>query len=392
MPNGPIKNAVPIPAVPPPPDPQPANWGDYPQPSPPPIAPPVLEYTLAAPPSGIIQPDVPGVYRAPVIEAENVWNRDAVLRQAIDLWRPDGLAPVGVAQDATLRNGQFLFSYRFNYQAFDGNFVGTHRVSNASVAANFPFVPTQMNIDRNLLIMQYGLTDDFTIFGQLPFQHASLDYAQAGGGDFRTGFTNPADITISTMYVLWRGDRQQLHMNLGMNFPVGFLDSQTDVPSPVLPNLPYAIRTGSGTYDILPGLTYRGQNDSWTWGVQSIGTVRTGSNRLDYRLGDRVDLTGWLARRWGERVSTSFRADYQWWGNVRNADPRLDTALAPTNDPTLQGGNRIDLLFGVNLFLPGTRLPGQRLSVEAGAPVFQSLNGPQLGTSWLMTAGWNWVY
>ena len=164
------------------------------------------------------------------------------------------------------------------------------------------------------MIVQYGVTDDLTIFGQLPLQHSNLDYTQTSGADYRTGFTEPGDITISGMYVLWRGNRQQIHSNFGMNFPVGFLDSQSDIPSATLPNLPYDIRTGSGTFDLLPGLTYRGQTDFWTWGVQSIGTVRTGSNRLDYRLGDSVDVTTWIARRWGQYISTSFRLDWQWWG------------------------------------------------------------------------------
>ncbi|HVU87076.1 MAG TPA: hypothetical protein VHD36_07130 [Pirellulales bacterium] len=385
------QNVLP-PMVAPPADPKPANWGDYAQPAAPPVAPLVLEYSLVPPPTGIFQPDVTVPYRAPLATADSIPIRDALLNQAIDLWRPDGLAPIGVTQDATLRSGQFLFSYRFNYQSFNDNFVGSHKVSDASVGAVYPFTPTHLETNRNLLILQYGVTDDLTIFGQLPFQHSNLDYTQTGGADFRTGFTEPADITISGMYVLWRGNRQQIHSNFGMNFPVGFLDSQSDQPSPTLPNLPYVIRTGSGTYDILPGLTYRGQTDQWTWGVQSIGTVRTGSNRLDYRLGDQVDLTSWISRRFGERLSTSFRLDWQWWDGVRNADPRLDQALSPTNDPLLQGGNRLDLLFGVNLFLPNTRLPGQRISVEAGAPAFQNLHGPQLGQSWLMTAGWNWVY
>ena len=324
------------------------------------------KYSQVPPPTGIFQPDVTTPYRAPLTNADQLVSRDIMINQAIDLWRPDGLAPIGVTQDATLHTGQFLFSYRFNYQSFNDNFVGSHKVSDASVGAAYPFTPTHLETNRNLLIVQYGVTDDLTIFGQLPFQHSNLDYTQTSGADYRTGFTNPGDITISGMYVLWRGNRQQIHSNFGMNFPVGFLDSQSDVPSATLPNLPYDIRTGSGTYDLLPGLTYRGQTDQWTWGVQSIGTVRTGSNRLDYRLGDRADVTAWFARRWGEYISTSFRLDWQWWGNVRNADPRLDPALAPTNDPLLQGGNRLDLLFGVNVFLPNTRLPGQRLSIEAG--------------------------
>ena len=178
-------------------------------------------------------------------------------------------------------------------------------------------------------------------------------------------------------------------MNFGLSVPTGFLDSLTDQPSPTIPNLPYVIRTSSGTYDLLPGLTYRGQSELWTWGAQATGVIHTGLNRAGYEVGDQVDLTAWLARRWIDRLGTSARLDAQGWGNVRRADPRLDPTLAPTNRSDLQGGARLNLLFGLNYYLPATLIPGQIFSIEAGAPIFQSLEGPQLGLDWTLFAAWN---
>jgi hypothetical protein len=159
------------------------------------------------------------------------------------------------------------------------------------------------------------------------------------------------------------------------------------------PTLPtYALRTSSGTYDLLPGLTYRGQTDRWSWGAQASGVVRLGFNTLGYKLGDQVDMTTWVSRLWTNRLSTSARIDGNIWGNIAGLDNRLDPALAPTNSTLLQGGRRVDLLFGMNFYVPASRIPGQYLTVEGGFPVYQSLDGPQLGVNWILNAGWNMVW
>jgi hypothetical protein len=62
--------------------------------------------------------------------------------------------------------------------------------------------------------------------------------------------------------------------------------------------------------------------------------------------------------------------------------------MVQTADPDRQGGQRLDLVFGLNTLLPSS-LPGRnRLGVEIGVPVYQDLSGPQLETDWTITAGW----
>jgi hypothetical protein len=53
---------------------------------------------------------------------------------------------------------------------------------------------------------------------------------------------------------------------------------------------------------------------------------------------------------------------------------------------------RFNLLFGINYFVPAERITGQLFSIEVGAPVFQSLEGPQLGLDWTLIAGWNLIF
>jgi hypothetical protein len=46
-------------------------------------------------------------------------------------------------------------------------------------------------------------------------------------------------------------------------------------------------------------------------------------------------------------------------------------------------------LFGTNFYVPGDYLRSQWFSVEGGIPIYQFLQGPQLKTSWTITAGYN---
>ena len=80
------------------------------------------------------------------------------------------------------------------------------------------------------------------------------------------------------------------------------------------------------------------------------------------------------------------------WGNVDGADPALNPAMVPTADPDRRGGERIDLLAGVNLFRNEGKLKGNRISIEAGLPVYQSLDGPQLETDWIFKVAWQWAF
>ena len=65
--------------------------------------------------------------------------------------------------------------------------------------------------------------------------------------------------------------------------------------------------------------------------------------------------------------------------------------MVPTADPRHRGGEQIDLSFGVNFYRRGGLVKGHRVAMEFGAPIYQSLDGPQLETKWLLTVGWQYA-
>jgi len=109
-------------------------------------------------------------------------------------------------------------------------------------------------------------------------------------------------------------------------------------------------------------------------------------------LGNRSDVTAWLTRKWNECLSSNVRLDWQHWGDIRGMDVRFDPMEEPTANPGLRGGDRIDLLLGLTLYESKGKYKGNRLGIEFGVPIYQSLQGPQLETDWTLQATWSWTF
>jgi hypothetical protein len=173
-----------------------------------------------------------------------------------------------------------------------------------------------------------------------------------------------------------------------VSLPTGSIDARGDTPAGSDVRLPYPMQLGSGTVDLRPGLTWLGQVDNWSFGVQSRGVIRLGDNENDYHLGNQFGITGWWARVLSDSASVSLRMESTRWGDIEGADVTQNPRMVPTADPTRRGGRRVDLAVGLNLYARGGALNGHRLAVEVGVPVYQHLNGPQLETDWTVTIGW----
>ena len=152
------------------------------------------------------------------------------------------------------------------------------------------------------------------------------------------------------------------------------------------------MQLGSGTYDLLPGLTYLGEANKISWGAQTLATVRLGRNENNYRFGNQYRVTTWGGYAVTDWLAPYLRLEGRWWENVTGADPQMNRAATAEANPDRQAGRRIDLLFGLGLFAPKGALKGTRLMIEGGFPVYEYLKGPQLGTSWILTAGASYAF
>ncbi|MEM7727622.1 MAG: transporter [Cyanobacteria bacterium P01_A01_bin.45] len=301
--------------------------------------------------------------------------------------RPDGHAPIGVMGDHTHKKGEFMLSYRYMFMNMDGNRDGTNSVSNSQVLEDFMVSPDDMTMQMHMFGAMYAPTDNLTLMAMLPYITKEMDHVTRNGTRFTTNSEGFGDLKTSALYTILDKNKQRIHLNFGFSFPTGSINERDDTPNGNDTILPYPMQIGSGTFDLLPGITYLGQSKDGSWGAQAAGTLRLGKNSNDYRLGNEFQLTGWIARNWTESLSTSLRLTGKTWGNIAGEDSRLNPNMIPTADPDRRGGTQVNVGLGVNLYAPKGSLKGSRLAMELELPILRDLDGPQLETDWLLTVG-----
>jgi hypothetical protein len=138
------------------------------------------------------------------------------------------------------------------------------------------------------------------------------------------------------------------------------------------------MQLGSGTFDPFVGVTYLGQTDRFSWGLQSLYKFRIGENSENYSLGNRFDVIGWGAVKVSNYLSFSARIGYLNIAKINGADADLNPAMMPLFNTANSGKNKIDLGIGSNFLIPKEELKNLRFAVEVKFPISQNVNGIQM--------------
>lgn len=326
--------------------------------------------------------------------------------------RADGHAPIGVMGDHMHGAGEWMVAYRYMHMDMGGNRIGTDEVSPEEIATTVPnrfagrsgqpptlrVVPTDMTMDMHMFGGMYAPTDWLTLMAMGNYTIKEMDHItfQGGAGTTRLGeFTTRSsgfgDTKLTGLVKLYEQGNNSIHLNAGLSLPTGSITEDDDVlaPNGARPTLrlPYAMQLGSGTFDLLPGITYTGRAGDISWGAQYAATVRLGENDENYAFGDEHKVTAWGAYQWDYWISTSFRLAGESEGDIDGIDPKI-VAPVQTADPDNYGGERLDAFLGVNLMGQSGFLRGHRIAVEVGVPLVQDLNGPQMETDWQLVVGY----
>lgn len=305
--------------------------------------------------------------------------------------RPDGHAPIGVMADHTHEHGEFMLSYRFMRMAMDGNRDGTERLGVADVHRNFMVAPVDMVMTMHMGGLMYAPSDVVTLLVMANWVERSMNHATRAGMSFEAVSSGLGDTSVGALIGIKRTGSTRIHLNAGMSVPTGSIEETGVNPMSMgrAVQMPYPMQSGSGTWDFKPGMTVFGMSERTSWGLQTMAALRLGENSRGYRMGHGADATAWLAVRPGDRLSLSARLLARRWGNYAGHDDAYGhPMMVPTVREELRGGTRIDVPVGLNVYFPDGALGGHRVAAEFHIPVYQSLNGPQLETDWLLTIGW----
>jgi hypothetical protein len=296
-------------------------------------------------------------------------------------------------------SGQVMFGYDYTHTHMAGLFEGTTEISPAKAfAEGFGTVHTSMDMDMHMFDLMYAPSDHLTMMAMVPYTQMSMEHLKANGTRFSQHTDGIGDLDVMGLWTVYGNScigGNRIVLNAGISFPTGAIDAKDHKDgNPVLPmvQLEYLMQHGSGTFDLLPGITYLGESENWSWGAQTLETVRLGRNDHDYRLGNEYGGSGWVAYAFTEWCAPSFRVNGKMWQNITGADPALAANTTPEGRPNLRAGSRIDALLGLNFYAPKGFLTGNRLSVEGGLPIYQDLKGPQLGTAGMISLRWSYAF
>lgn len=314
--------------------------------------------------------------------------------------------PLGVFGLDMPAPGKLVLSMTPTFANLSGIKMGARTVSNEYVVSTVPFflnptqpvriVPQNIAMRAQILGLNYGVAKDFAIVFTAGMVEKSLEALVFRGArgimplarNFPTT-ASLADFSLSGIYRIYQDDINRIQLSLGLSFPTGsntatfrnFILSNGTAPD--IRGF-YGMQLGTGTFDIMPGVVYAGFVGPWSWGASYRGRFPLGANPQGYFWGDLHELNGWGGYTWTAGFTSTVRASASLQGPIRGRDPAINGAAAPAN-PLFYGGQRVELFGGGAISGKFIGYDNWTLAVEAGLPVYQNLNGPQIMKNWQAT-------
>ncbi len=344
----------------------------------------------------------------------------------------DVYAPIGVMGNHLHEEGGWMFSYRFMNMHMDGMLSGDEDISADEVAlspnplagetmrmGNLPdgsprimtvpptyrIAPLKMDMNMHMFGAMYGLSEDITLMAMVNYVVKKMTLQTYQGpsgtnvlGTFKGETSGFGDTKVAALIRLHEQSGHKFHASLGLSLPTGSITKKGSVLPPFagtmtpagelvdIDRLAYPMQLGSGSYDLLPGITYNGQNQDLSWGAQLAATIRLNENAEEYKLGNIVEGSAWVARRWAPWISSSLRVKALTEGRIRGRDPVI-TGGMPLFVAENSGRDEVDVNLGVT-FSGQDALRGHSLGLEVGIPVYQRVNGLQMKNDWNIMLGW----
>jgi len=283
-------------------------------------------------------------------------------------------------------------SYSYHKSRFKDYLDGSNRIPVEDVLfspgeeprtdKNFPVVPTDIEQEIHTFRIAYDFATDMSVSLTIPYIKQSTDHISIvpDYSNFNITTDGLGDITLLGSYRFAKTVRSRWQAGLGVSFPSGSIEEEGDTPrAPGKQQLPYTMQLGSGTYDVPAYVSYLRNETAFTWGVDVSAKIRLGENDRDYRLGNTLSASSWARLTTISWIQPSIKVGYRYWADIHGADTSLMVPgpypyPAPVVDPSLYGGDQVDLLIGLRIPVSSNE---RYFDLEFGKPIYQSLNGPQ---------------
>jgi hypothetical protein len=324
------------------------------------------------------------------------------------------LAAAGVQFGHLLPNaGDFMLAYRYAFSRQAGHMLeGSHRVSDSAIVnescgalVQCSNVPTSMNMKMHMVDLMYAPTSWLTLMLMPQFMDMDMNlrdlagrppavpgvHEHTGAGHTSGGI---GDTVVAGLFRLHDSDGHSLHAGLGVSAPTGEVDLELRRMFRSDGGLMhFDMQTGSGTWDLLPSVTYTGSAEHWQWGAQLSGVMRMEQqNTSGYRLGNVVQANSWASYGWDTGMVASVRGVFSQKSEIHGDFNGYNARIGPMDFPQNQGGRFVDIGVGIGYTIPAGRLAGNSLALEWLQPLRDDVNGAQLERRGALNASWQLAF
>lgn len=293
-------------------------------------------------------------------------------------------SPAGVMGDHVHGKGSWMFSYMHMGMQMGGLYEGRSEISSMTLMEQYDMTPEDMFMQMHMLGVMYAVSDRFTFMAMVPFLQKEMGHNRMGHHQHHGTMSSSGlgDIELSVITPLYSKNSRRLILNSGVTLPTGSVNVSSTDGMGMDSRMSYGMQLGSGTPDIHGMITYSGQADKWKIGTQLGGVLRLGTNSEQYRQGNSIEHSVWAGRNVLAPLTATVRLQTNWQDHIYGSDRNINPEIMPTADPYCYGGLRSRLMGGLNLRLASFLPVSGTLGFEAGLPVYQNLNGPQMGEKW----------
>ena len=328
--------------------------------------------------------------------------------------RPDTHAPGHLMGGHLHGIGEQMIEYKYMNMSMSGLQQGTDDLDVSQIFNEYPdlmVLPQKMNMEMHMIHYMVGWKENITLYVMptwvvntmevTPYMdNMGMKMAMPNQRRTNSGF---GDLPFGALWKFSHDqeNRSEWMLNIGLSAPTGDIDGKTASPmNPMMQvEFPYPMRLGTGSWMARPGLTYRRYTDDTSLGVQLQADIAFSKGAGEYAASDKYRLSGWFSKIFSQdrTWAYSLRIEGTWASDYRGVDPQLEVMqmgdltmaqMNPSANGKFQGGN--SLFFGYGIIK--TLVDGSRVNLEITHPVYQNLNGLQMGTGSSIAASWSKAY
>jgi hypothetical protein len=311
------------------------------------------------------------------------------------------ISPAGLMYSQVHDKGKWMASYNYSWALMQHSILGDSKISNTDIMDRYNYIMTadKMSMEMHMIMVMYGITDQFTIMLMSSWNNAMMNMTMQGNNtvmnmpDMPAGAVMPQRQTISGigdtkligLFRIIKSEKYQLIISAGVSIPTGSVSRKAYINIYPDVHADYNMQPGTGAVQLTAGGSVLIHSQLIDYGLNAQAILSPFFNSDGYHYGNEVGLNLWAGHKWITWLSNSVRLETIADGIMKGSDANIYSVMEPSANSANYGGLRTMIYPGINFYPNLFKHDETNIRLEYGLPLYQYAQGIQLaGKSGIM--------